>query len=618
MQIRVWLALSFLPLHALAPRCPVARADVGQRDTVLDRKVVIHEGIAEVPDVPPLCDTTPELDKRRVDVEGGTLYCELEGTGTPLVLVSGGPGCSHHVFHPSFSRASAFAQVIYYDQRGTGDSDPDPTGERYKLKQAVEDLDRLRNELGIDRWVVLGHSYGGFLAQCYALEHPERLAGLVLVASRPGMPGVRLERTRQYDFLSKEERERIRKIRAEPGLSLAQLVYNTHLVGDWKRQRYYRPSETELARTARYEWTPAPGLREGLGLDLDHVDLDGKFGDFTIPTLLIEAKWDLTWNTDKPGRLSENHPHARLVVFEHSGHSPFDDEPDRFFSVLAEFVSEVERRAPVNDVAPQTILYPTPLVGDIDSLETEGSGERALELLGRAEAESLVIAESWIALGISLYGDRHYTEALSAFRRATELPHASQLDRFTGYSSQGHVRDLLGQRKEAERCYLEALELGDGLVGEIWNRWGIVLDARWLRARLKTPFERTNTAQRVGELPWTGAGEQTLQLFASARREGLNSAWTWLKLGTSLYDRGDYPDALEAFRILCASRPDFAAGLVWQGHILDLLGRRNEALACYREAKAIGVPRPMELVAYGMVIDASWIDARLETPFSRK
>ncbi len=78
------------------------------RETVLDRKVHIYEAFLEVPDVPPLC---AEMGVRvcRVPVEGGSLHCETQGAGTPLVLLSGGPGCSHHYFHYRFSRAAGFA-----------------------------------------------------------------------------------------------------------------------------------------------------------------------------------------------------------------------------------------------------------------------------------------------------------------------------------------------------------------------------------------------------------------------------------------------------------------------------------------------------------------------------
>ncbi len=205
------------------------------------------------------------------------------------------------------------------------------------MAQAVADLEAVRRELNVDRWVVLGHSYGGLLAQSYALAHPDRVLGLVLVcaafASR-----VELLPSRQWDLMSPEEGARIREIWAS-GLPEPQAIYNAHLNGDWKRQSFYRPTEEQVARTVLYDWTPDHDFNERICADWRPLDHAGRFDEFAAPTLLVEATWDLTWNTDKPQVMQQLHPRARLVVFERAGHSPYDDEPEGFFSMLGEFVA---------------------------------------------------------------------------------------------------------------------------------------------------------------------------------------------------------------------------------------------------------------------------------------
>jgi hypothetical protein len=69
------------------------------------------------------------------------------------------------------------------------------------------------------------------------------------------------------------------------------------------------------------------------------VDLAGAFARCPIPTLLIEGKWDMSWNTDKPQRFQKNHPRAKLLVLPESGHSAFMDEPDKFFGALRDFMT---------------------------------------------------------------------------------------------------------------------------------------------------------------------------------------------------------------------------------------------------------------------------------------
>jgi hypothetical protein len=76
-------------------------------------------------------------------------------------------------------------------------------------------------------------------------------------------------------------------------------------------------------------------------MDAGKVDLEGAFENCPIPTLIIEAKWDLTWNTDKPEKMQRNHPGSQLMVFQSSGHAPFADEPEKFFDLLKEFVTSL-------------------------------------------------------------------------------------------------------------------------------------------------------------------------------------------------------------------------------------------------------------------------------------
>jgi proline-specific peptidase len=281
-----------------------------------------------------------EIEKAMIDIGGCYLYVEQEGEGIPLVLINGGPGGTHHGFHPHFSRAKTFARIIYYDQRGCGLSDYNP-GRGYTVDQAVDDLDRLRQALNIDQWVALGFSYGGLLAQCYSTKYPEHLKGLVLVGSSMGFYDSAPSRDQQ--FISQQERNKLNQIRKAPGLSTAQVIYNRHLNGDWKRQNYYRPSREDLAHVVLYEWIHDKSFRRSIGPTINKVDLEGAFKNCPIPTLILEGKWDMSWSADKPQRFHKNHPHAKLVNFEESAHSIFEDEPEAFFTELQHFLSDLPK-----------------------------------------------------------------------------------------------------------------------------------------------------------------------------------------------------------------------------------------------------------------------------------
>jgi len=153
-----------------------------------------------------------------------------------------------------------------------------------------------------------------------------------------------LEPTRQYEFLSPRERMRIQEIYGDRSLSPVEALYNAHAAGDWKRQRYYRPTHEQLARMARYEWKHDRTFRDEIGASMRPFEIPDLFHGCPVPVLIAEGRWDLTWNTDKPAKIQGCFPGSRLILFERSAHAPFEDEPDAFFDSLKEFL---ERLRPI-------------------------------------------------------------------------------------------------------------------------------------------------------------------------------------------------------------------------------------------------------------------------------
>ncbi|MCJ7679278.1 MAG: alpha/beta hydrolase, partial [Candidatus Aminicenantes bacterium] len=184
-------------------------------ESILERVVHIEpELITSIPETFRWCDRLEGLEKHRIDVGDAELYVEVEGKGEPLVLINGGPGGTHHYFHPWFARAKKYARVVYYDQRGCGLSDFKPGDKGYSVEQAVEDLEAIRLSLGFEKWAVLGYSYGGFLAQLYTVLHPDRVSGLILLGASPGMRADDGP-SRQSEFISEKEKTRMAEARKE-------------------------------------------------------------------------------------------------------------------------------------------------------------------------------------------------------------------------------------------------------------------------------------------------------------------------------------------------------------------------------------------------------------------
>lgn len=118
------------------------------------------------------------MTDQMIDVGGARLWLTSSGTGPPVLMASGGPGCCDYM-QPIAEMIDDMAQVWRFEQRGCGRSDPCET---YDLATTVADLEVLRQHLGIEQWTMVGHSWGGQLALIYALHHPERVQSFISIS----------------------------------------------------------------------------------------------------------------------------------------------------------------------------------------------------------------------------------------------------------------------------------------------------------------------------------------------------------------------------------------------------------------------------------------------------
>ncbi|MDT9599768.1 prolyl aminopeptidase [Sphingosinicella rhizophila] len=100
-------------------------------------------------------------------------------SGRPVVFLHGGPGSGISPKHRRFFDPEAF-RVVLVNQRGAGDSHPLGELSENTTRHLIQDLEVVRKHLNIDRWLIFGGSWGSLLALCYAVEHRERVAGLIL------------------------------------------------------------------------------------------------------------------------------------------------------------------------------------------------------------------------------------------------------------------------------------------------------------------------------------------------------------------------------------------------------------------------------------------------------
>jgi pimeloyl-ACP methyl ester carboxylesterase len=183
--------------------------------------------------------TSPIADMLPVD--GGAIAYDVAGAGPPVVLIHGGFG-DRRMWVGQMSALAVRHRVVRYDLRGYGGSAA-PTADY----AALPDLLRLLDQLGIQRAVLVGNSMGGSLALDFSLVHPERVSGLVLVASGPsGFPP------------SEEDRERERQVyrtAAEQGTeAAAELWLQNPMVAVTSRDAGAGPLLRRMVRENRAVW----------------------------------------------------------------------------------------------------------------------------------------------------------------------------------------------------------------------------------------------------------------------------------------------------------------------------------------------------------------------------
>jgi len=252
----------------------------------------------------------------------------------------------------------------------------------------------------------------------------------------------------------------------------------------------------------------------------------------------------------------------------------------------------------------------------------------SLEVFGAIRDEIIESADLWYKLGTYLYEESHLREALASFERVSDL-NADSVVAFAAQGWMGLLEDLTGRRAEALTHYRKALSLDTGK-SMAHRNLNIRIDRKWIEERLESPFTwgtavtipARPTPQELqailDDLDWTREGKTPLLIYGKAKSLVLHDVDFWFKLGLLLFDGGFTRESLDAFDKTIAENPSpilLFAAWTWRGHLLDLLGRRDEALSSYRKALEHDPGSSMEHSQYRLRIDRRWVETRLRSPF---
>jgi proline iminopeptidase len=288
-----------------------------------------------------------------VDANGTLIYYEEFGTGKPLVIVHGGPGASHDYFMPYLVPLARHNRLIFIDERGSGKSEKLEDVSQYTVENMVEDVEAVRKSLGLGKISLLGHSYGGVLAQAYALKYQKNLTHLILCSTFPSTKQMNEVFVKMKEKMPAELRGRIDKLEKEGlyghGKEYEKNRYtNDYMVAAWGEG--YFPYLYQRNPDANYD-PVANGImswdlyKEMWGADgefiidgnLKSVEYVDKLSTIKVPTLITCGDNDESapWLAKE---MNEKIACSKLVIFPKSGHMTFVDQPDMFIKAVNDFL----------------------------------------------------------------------------------------------------------------------------------------------------------------------------------------------------------------------------------------------------------------------------------------
>jgi L-proline amide hydrolase len=266
--------------------------------------------------------------------------------GLPLVVLHGGPGATHDYLvdiaavHERDGRA-----VVFYDQVGNGRSThlPDKGAEFWTVDLFVRELHELVESLGLGAHHVLGQSWGGFLAQEYALTHPAGLRSLVLADTAASFPAFVQEANRLRADLPPEVEATLRRHEAagttdDPAYAAAcDVFYRRHVCRLDPWPDYVTEAFAWIGRDPTvYHAMNGPSEFHVIGSIKDWQSVD-RLGDIDVPTLLVSGRYDEATPALQE-TLRDGIAECEWVLFEESAHMPHVEEPERYVAVVSDWL----------------------------------------------------------------------------------------------------------------------------------------------------------------------------------------------------------------------------------------------------------------------------------------
>lgn len=292
-----------------------------------------------------------EVDREGyVDVTGGKIWYKIigEGPGTPLLILHGGPGSRSCSMIPGFSLLSADRPVIFYDQLGSGNSDRPTDTRLWNTERFVDEIDQLRNQLGLKELHLLGHSCGStFLIEYMLTKRPKGVKSVIFSSPMISTPDWIADAKILLNQMPMELQDTINKYEALENyqapayLAAVDSFYARHL--SRKSWPYIPNVECENVpgfneQVYNYMWGPTEFKATGTLINFNRAtELD----KIDVPILFVAGEYDEArpQTMYKYQKMSKN---ARVEIIGNAAHMTMIDQPEKLAKVIRRFLQQVD------------------------------------------------------------------------------------------------------------------------------------------------------------------------------------------------------------------------------------------------------------------------------------
>jgi proline iminopeptidase len=292
-----------------------------------------------------------------VDANGVLIYTEIIGSGAPLIILHGGPGASHDYFLPYLLPLARHHRLVFIDERGSGKSEKLQDVAKYTVEAMVEDVEAVRVALALGKIDLLGHSYGGVLAQAYAFKYQAHLSHLILASTLHSTAAMNSIFVQMKARMPAELRARIDKMETEDLFGRGKPFQHGRYTDDYMNAAwgegyfpYLYANRPDPSFDPTHDTTAWDVYREMWGShgefiidgNLKSVEYADRLPSIRVSTLLVAGdhdECDPSLSRDMHSRI----PDSKIVILPQSGHMTFVDQRLLFIQTVDEFLSSTAK-----------------------------------------------------------------------------------------------------------------------------------------------------------------------------------------------------------------------------------------------------------------------------------